>query len=261
MENIIKKKLAIENIKTIMESKLTTSLGKGFSGSIKTARLDLVDPDGVSRIRSRAIKVIPLDGAAKSQDRLTEELHREVRFYETIPPHPNIIQYYGTCTTKDSAYIIMEKADNDMLNIMKCQSPTLSNSKEEFPTNFWINVCLDAAKGIEHIHANGFYHRDIHMQNWLFFLNDSSKEPVTKLSDFGGTLLKDDSPITFCGHRKFCSPQVIKQRLNNQPIQYSFADDVYMFGMSLFEVLQGYKEKRVFPELSESQAMQKNCKW
>ena len=37
------------------------------------------------------------------------------------------------------------------------------------------------------------------------------------------------------------APEVLTCRKNNKPIIYSFASDIYMFGMAMYEVMQGYQ--------------------
>ncbi len=52
----------------------------------------------------------------------------------------------------------------------------------EHPSPFWLQICIDIAKAMEHLHSLGFYHRDLHLQNFLFFLGNSSTPAMAKLA-------------------------------------------------------------------------------
>jgi hypothetical protein len=71
-------------------------------------------------------------------------------------------------------------------------------------------------------------------------------------------LRENDPPISFSGHIRLSSPSVCKQRKEKKPIQYGFADDIFMYGMSLYEIAQGYTgDNRIWPNLGNWEAADK----
>jgi hypothetical protein len=77
------------------------------------------------------------------------------------------------------------------------------------------------------------------------------------LIDFGGCLHQKDQPITFSGHGRLSSPQVLVCRKDRKPIPYTAEDDVFMFGMAMYEVLNGYHHDRVWPGVPNNTVMDK----
>ncbi len=58
-----------------------------------------------------------------------------------------------------------------------------------------------------------------------------------------------DKPITFSGHMRLSSPEVLVCKRDHRPIEYTYASDVFMFAMSMYEVTHGYEEDRVWPRV------------
>jgi hypothetical protein len=91
------------------------------------------------------------------------------------------------------AGMLLDKADTDAWRILKCQSspqpttstqftnPSFLDSSAQHPSTFWLQICLDIAKGLQCLHTLGYYHRDLHMMNWLFFIGDTQNRPKAKL--------------------------------------------------------------------------------
>ena len=90
--------------------------------------------------------------------------------------------------------MLLEKADTDAFRILKCQSSPQPSKSTEFnnpsyldsytgvhPSPFWLQICLDIAKGLQCLHNLGFYHRDLHIMNWLYFIGDTQTRPKAKI--------------------------------------------------------------------------------
>jgi serine/threonine protein kinase len=99
--------------------------------------------------------------------------------------HPNIIQFYMTCTITDKtsiAYIgsnelpvlLFEQATNgDLFQI-------ISRSKAGLPEIVCRTYFFQLFEALKHLHARGIYHRDIKVENLLLDQNFN-----LKLADFG----------------------------------------------------------------------------
>ena len=103
-----------------------------------------------------------------------------------------------------------------------------------------LSLAMDASAGVWHLHSLGIVHNDIACRN---FLMDSTQQGF--VCDFGlsvvlgeGNGLDDDSPQVSAAKIdpsvmlpfRWVAPEVLKDRL------CSYASDVYMFGMFLWEL-------------------------
>src|SRR5689334_15388174 len=78
-------------------------IATGFSASIHKISF---------RNQNRVVKIIKNYG---KNTRTTSEFQREVRFFESIPPHTNICEYIDSVVDNENstAYIILQAADTD----------------------------------------------------------------------------------------------------------------------------------------------------
>jgi len=116
----------------------------------------------------------------------------------------------------------MEYMDNgDLLNYLKDKPHT-----ETELTKFVIDACLP----VVHLHKLEILHRYIAARNYLV-----NKEGKIKLSDFGLAKFMENS--SYYGNEgtplpvKWCSPEVLSK------YKFSFASDVWAFGVTCFEIL------------------------
>ncbi|KAJ7149441.1 kinase-like domain-containing protein [Mycena crocata] len=97
---------------------------------------------------------------------------RELRFFRTVAPHPNLVRYFG-CIDIDGVGLVLEAVDGTELGAIIKQSPPPSNYTKMLWANQLITVIL-------HIHACGLSHGDISPGNVLI-----DKAGNIKLIDFG----------------------------------------------------------------------------
>ncbi|XP_024985033.1 uncharacterized protein LOC112520750 [Cynara cardunculus var. scolymus] len=149
--------------------------------------------------------------------------------------HPNLITLLGFCDEGQERILVYEYASKGSLDAYICSTDTKKN-------HTWaqrLQICLDAARGIEFLHNGvGEYHRIIHRdikssnillgQNW-----------VGKISDFGLSRIGPANlQATFvmtqvAGTLEYVDPQYHKTGVLTK------GSDVYSFGVVLFEVLSG----------------------
>jgi serine/threonine protein kinase len=103
-----------------------------------------------------------------------------------------------------------------------------------------LDIALDVAKGMQHLHLNNIIHADLKPSNVLLkSAPEIAKGFVAKISDFGLSLSKDDALASGVsgfqhGTRSYQAPEI----LSGVGLQ-SNASDVYSFGILFFELITG----------------------
>lgn len=142
--------------------------------------------------------------------------------------HPNIVKLYGHGEWEGGLYIAMEFIQGISLRQYILQTP-MSLRKA-------LEMVIDIAYAICHLHTHGVIHRDLKPENILV-----SDTGVLKVIDFGiAQLLTDstegsDKPKTsLIGTPIYMSPE---QRDNPESVGYP--SDIYSLGIIAYELIQG----------------------
>ncbi|CAM6064514.1 unnamed protein product [Sphagnum tenellum] len=153
----------------------------------------------------------------------------------------------------------------ECLYVMECMSKSLSRMLEKSKLSLIrsVDIMLQIAEGMNHLHSMGLVHRDIKPDNILIKCDEAGSgnsmsalgaEPllIAKVSDFGCTKVKMEStayahqtiPI---GSLMFMAPEVYELAPDNDPPEqfHPKKTDVYSFGLICFAVLIG--EPTPFP--------------
>jgi serine/threonine protein kinase len=107
--------------------------------------------------------------------------------------------------------------------------------REKYETIDAVNIAIQVARGLAHIHSKRIIHRNIKASNILFSHNN-----VAKISDYGTSIqLIDDIQYYHedaeTGSYRYMAPEVIK----HEP--YDYKVDIYSIGLVLWEML--HREK------------------
>jgi serine/threonine-protein kinase len=140
--------------------------------------------------------------------------------------HENVISIYDFGEDQGRPFIVMELLEGETL-----RDALRNGDLGDFEHR--MNIALQVARAVNHIHAKKIIHRDLKPEN--IYLDSAGK---AKLMDFGiaksegaaaaGTVLTVGTPF-------YMSPeQVLGETLTRQ-------SDVYSFGVMLFELLTGSK--------------------
>lgn len=140
--------------------------------------------------------------------------------------HPNIVKLYDQGSWEKGLYIAMELINGISLRQFIVQH-SLSIRRV-------LDISLQVAYALQHLHSLRIIHRDIKPENILI-----TEGGEVKLIDFGIAQLQDELdqltlPSYFIGTPNYMSPE---QKEN--PSRLSFASDLYSLGIILYELISG----------------------
>ena len=140
--------------------------------------------------------------------------------------HPNIVKLYDQGSWEKGLYIAMELINGVSLRQFIVQH-SLSIRRV-------LDISLQVAYALQHLHSLRIIHRDIKPENILI-----TEGGEVKLIDFGIAQLQDELdqltlPSYFIGTPNYMSPE---QKEN--PSRLSFASDLYSLGIILYELISG----------------------
>ncbi|NGX57954.1 MAG: Serine/threonine-protein kinase PrkC, partial [Chlamydiae bacterium] len=144
-----------------------------------------------------------------------------------LADHPNIVKLYSQGEWERGLYIAMEYIEGTSL-YQYLQETTLSLKEA-------LEISLQIAYAICHLHSHGVIHRDLKLENILV-----TKEGQVKVIDFGiAQLLDEQQPgrrprRQIIGTPIYMSPE---QKLN--PESVSYPSDIYSLGIITYELVLG----------------------
>lgn len=159
-----------------------------------------------------------------------EVVNRFLREAEIIAltDHPNIVKLYGHGEWEGGLYIAMEFIQGISLRQYILQTPTTLKHA--------LQIIIDIAYALCHLHIYGVIHRDLKPENILM-----TEAGVVKVIDFGiAQLLTEKGEGTnpsrqgFIGTPIYMSPE---QRQNPESVTY--ASDIYSLGIIAYELILG----------------------
>lgn len=147
--------------------------------------------------------------------------------------HPNIVTIYNSFTYGKLFYIVLEKAEGNLISLL--------NILKKFNSMQIYEVCRQLLFGLHFIHFNKIIHRDLTIYNVLYTVGKINKQDkvIYKISDFG--ISKDlfdqweSSQIatTYIAHPDFICPELLNSGYTSQQ------SDLYHFGLILLYLYTG----------------------
>ncbi|XP_064803050.1 inactive tyrosine-protein kinase 7-like [Oncorhynchus masou masou] len=207
-----------------------TTLGKGEFGEVFLAKAKGIMSAGGRGSEDEEETVVLVKSLQTRDETLHLEFRREVEMFGKLG-HPNLVCLLGMCREAEPHYLILEYAElGDLKQYLK-----MSKNKEEKPkshhlsTKQKVGVCLQVARGMEHLSNQRFVHKDLATRNCLI----SAKRQV-KVSALG--LSKDVYNDEYYHYRQAWIPL---RWLPSEAVfedDYSTKTDVWSFGVLMWEV-------------------------
>lgn len=144
-----------------------------------------------------------------------------------LADHPNIVKLYGHGEWEGGLYIAMEYIKGVSLREYLTKKP-LSLKRA-------LEVILEIAYAICHLHTHGVIHRDLKPENILV-----TEQGKIKVIDFGiAQLLTDDNGMQVQQHRFIGTPIYMSPEQRNKPENVSYPSDIYSLGIIAYELVLG----------------------
>ncbi len=171
-----------------------------------------------------AIKV--LSPRSMAHPEMLTQFLKEARII-SLADHPNIVKLYGEGEWEGGLYIAMEFIQGVSLRQFIIQrSLTLRRSLE---------IILQAAYALLHLHTHGVTHRDLKPENILI-----KEDGEVKVIDFGIAQLLDERSADAEGiGRVIGTPSYMSPEQKENPLNISHASDIYSLGIITYELLVG----------------------
>lgn len=154
---------------------------------------------------------------------MVSQFMQEARIIE-LTDHPNIVKIYGHGTWEGGVYIAMEFIQGlSLREMIMHEAMSLRRS---------LQIVMQIAEALTHLHVHGIIHRDLKPENILL-----TAQGGIKVIDFGISQLysqiEDRSP-TMMGTPVYMSPE---QKLD--PLNVGFTSDIYSLGILTYELVLG----------------------
>ena len=140
--------------------------------------------------------------------------------------HPNIVSVYDVSQSEDISYIVMELISGITLR-------QYMDRKRPVPWRQVLHFSKQIADALQHAHERGVIHRDIKPQNILLLQNGT-----IKVADFGIAAFENEINETkgqAIGSLNYIAPEQLKGK------KADVRGDVYSLGVSMYEMLTGFK--------------------
>ena len=239
---------------------MVQQISEGKFGEVWRGVLDESDAGGVPGYTA-AVKI-----SKETNGRDAEEMLREARVMAQVSGHPNLVSLVGVVTSGAPTLLVISMCENgSLLSVLKdSKLKGGGEGKPPFTVAERIKFGIDIAKGMAHLAAASFVHRDLASRNVLVdaLLN-------CKVADFGlaqiadalsGTGANKDSdgsgdeeeyhpPRTSTFPVRWTAPEAMQTML------FSEATDVWSFGIVMIEIFTDGSQP--YAELSNSAVISK----
>ncbi|XP_066504287.1 inactive tyrosine-protein kinase 7a [Hoplias malabaricus] len=199
-----------------------TTLGKGEFGEVFLAKSKAADHEEEMVVLVKSLQT--------RDEQLQTDFRRESEMFAKLS-HPNITRLLGMCRETEPFYMILEYADmGDLKQYLKISKSKDEKSKDRpLSTKQKVSVCLQVARGMEHLSNQRFVHRDLAARNCLI----GAKRQV-KVSALG--LSKDVYNSEYYNYRQAWIPLRWLPSESVFEDDFSTKSDVWSFGVLMWEV-------------------------
>ena len=197
-----------------------------------------------------ALKCVELTGVMMQRDRM--DVKREAYIHKQAHDHPNICKLRGVVLPSSVAAAVPKQNNAEFILVMELLQGDLGQhlrglEGELLSMEERLQLALDIAAGMAHLHSKNIIHGDLKPGNLLIRKLEGGGKAQVVVSDFG---LSSISCVTLCsatmaaqafqssstGLSLWYSPPEL---LDNCGIKKTPAGDVYAFGIVLYEIFSG----------------------
>ncbi len=190
-----------------------------------------------------AIKVLPK--RLSDNPEFVERFYREGRAAARLN-HPNIVQAFDVGESGGYHYFVMEFIDGKTVYDVVNDGRPMEESEA-------LGLILQAAKALEHAHAQDLIHRDVKPKNLML-----TKAGDVKLADMGlAREMSDYATATAEAGRAYGTPYYISPEQIRGEITIDARADIYGLGATFYHIVTG---KVPFDGTSPSEVMHKHLK-
>jgi predicted Ser/Thr protein kinase len=143
-----------------------------------------------------------------------------------LTSHPNIVKWYGHGEWEKGLYIAMELIQGISLRQFITQH-SLSIKRA-------LEIILQVAYALQHLHSHGIIHRDLKPENILI-----TEEGEIKVIDFGIAQLREEGKTRSDASRFLGTPNYMSPEQKENPSSAVAASDIYSLGVVLYELIIG----------------------
>ncbi len=143
----------------------------------------------------------------------------------SITDHPNIVKVHGQGSWENGLYIAMEFIRGISLRQF-IQQKSLSHRRA-------LEIILQVAYALCHLHTHGVIHRDLKPENILI-----TEGGEVKVIDFGISQLQGDGSETY-QNRVIGTPTYMSPEQKDNPLSVSYPSDIYSLGIIAYELILG----------------------
>lgn len=166
-----------------------------------------------------AIKIVDKEQTEKRG--ATELIEREISILKRVK-HPNIIECFQVIETEYNWYMVMEYVSGGEL----FDYVTKRGSLSEYEASSFFSQIIS---GIEYLHTEGIYHRDLKLENIML-----DKDNKVKIIDFGYAAIDEGKLLKrFCGTAHYIAPDVLTGPYNGSKA------DIWSCGIIFYAMVTG----------------------
>jgi len=175
--------------------------------------------------------------SSSTKNRLHDDYDREMKTLEEFVKlkivHENLVRYCGWAKNGQQTYIILEYCNAGDLR-------KLVLDKKHIDERQMIDIFLQIAQGMAHLHSKDIIHRDLKPENILLHKKKGTKLTV-KVGDFGLAKPLSGKSTTVSGTPDYCAPEIRRQKVMHPDTKaiYTLKADVFSFGIIVYELVTG----------------------
>lgn len=170
----------------------------------------------------RVIKLVTRDRRS-----VYERLRREYKALTSLPDHPHVVKVVWADRLgdpKQTPYIVFEYVEGlDVSDLIDAEALTLDDA---------VQIVLQAADGLAHLHRHGIYHQDIKPSNLLW------TDEGVRIIDFNVSVSEKDDILVGGGTRRYIPPDY--DLLGEPSVEDRLDRDLYALGITFYECLTGH---------------------